>query len=464
MKTTRKPGRSLAVMALSAAAVLAAAAVFRYAGRGVLNARLTEPQGDPAALQGFTLQGRVEHSGNARTTFAVQDGGFTSATELDTDADPQSYGFGSVSWGTLWTVLPQDLDAVNAAAESSGDTLYSQASRLVRICTLNLPDGSCVAFPGMTCELDEPVQVAAYWDELRGGWQAWRDAADPGALPDGPQLSFETPRWQGHYCFVWPQSTDRMTAGVYRVDQALSAAEADAQDVSQAPAAGGSYGAVSCLYAPPEAARVLACLPAGDLMGVLYLDAENTMLLDFVSQDGRCVEQYPLVAQVDPSTAYAERLPCQREGQAAFLAGCMAGEEVQLWKHLVVVQVENGRVSRLYNEAYAPARTALGNESFGGDLCLAQLDGTGDRLLLVEEAYDVWRWTVRGYEERAMTKNCYLTVQDTAEGKMLYSAKIKTDQLSGWGWGSMHGHVYNALDALHTLSASSYIDFPDLAE
>ena len=464
MKTTRKPGRSLAVMALSAAAVLAAAAVFRYAGRGVLNARLIEPQGDPAALQGFTLQGRVEHSGNARTTFAVQDGGFTSATELDTDADPQSYGFGSVSWGTLWTVLPQDLDAVNAAAESSGDTLYSQASRLVRICTLNLPDGSCVAFPGMTCELDEPVQVAAYWDELRGGWQAWRDAADPGALPDGPQLSFETPRWQGNYCFVWPQSTDRMTAGVYRVDQALSAAEADAQDGSQTPAAGGSYGAVSCLYAPPEAARVLACLPAGDLMGVLYLDAENTMLLDFVSQDGRCVEQYPLAAQVDPSTAYAERLPCQREGQAAFLAGCMAGEEVQLWKHLVVVQVENGRVSRLYNEAYAPARTALGNESFGGDLCLAQLDGTGDRLLLVEEAYDVWRWTVRGYEERAMTKNCYLTVQDTAEGKMLYSAKIKTDQLSGWGWGSMHGHVYNALDALHTLSASSYIDFPDLAE
>lgn len=464
MKTTRKPGRSLAVMALSAAAVLAAAAVFRYAGRGVLNARLIEPQGDPAALQGFTLQGRVEHSGNARTTFAVQDGGFTSATELDTDADPQSYGFGSVSWGTLWTVLPQDLDAVNAAAESSGDTLYSQADRLVRICTLYLPDGSCVAFPGMTCELDEPVQVAAYWDELRGGWQAWRDAADPGALPDGPQLSFETPRWQGHYCFVWPQSTDRMTAGVYRVDQALSAAEADAQDGSQTPAAGGSYGAVSCLYAPPEAARVLACLPAGDLMGVLYLDAENTMLLDFVSQDGRCVEQYPLVAQVDPSTAYAERLPCQREGQAAFLAGCMAGEEVQLWKHLVVVQVENGRVSRLYNEAYAPARTALGNESFGGDLCLAQLDGTGDRLLLVEEAYDVWRWTVRGYEERAMTKNCYLTVQDTAEGKMLYSAKIKTDQLSGWGWGSMHGHVYNALDALHALSANSHIDFPDLAE
>ena len=165
----------------------------------------------------------------------MQDGGFTSATELDTDADPQSYGFGSVSWGTLWTVLPQDLDAVNAAAESSGGTLYSQASRLVRICTLNLPDGSCVAFPGMTCELDEPVQVAAYWDELRGGWQAWRDAVGPGTLPDGPQLSFETPRWQGHYCFVWPQSTDRMTAGVYRVDQALSAAEADAQDVSQAP-------------------------------------------------------------------------------------------------------------------------------------------------------------------------------------------------------------------------------------
>ena len=118
-----------------------------------------------------------------------------------------------------------------------------------------------------------------------------------------------------------------MTAGVYRVDQALSAAEADAQDGSQTPAAGGSCGVVSCLYAPPEAARVLACLPAGDLMGVLYLDAENSMLLDFVSQDGRCVEQYPLVAQVDPSTAYAERLPCQREGQAAFLPTAWRGKK-----------------------------------------------------------------------------------------------------------------------------------------
>lgn len=465
MKTTRKPGRSLAVMALSAAAVLAAAAVFRYAGRGVLNARLTEPQGDPAALQGFTLQGRVEHSGNARTTFAVQDGGFTSATELDTDADPQSYGFGSVRWGTLWTVLPQDLDAVNAAAESSGDTLYSQASRLVRICTLNLPDGSCVAFPGMTCELDEPVQVAAYWDELRGGWQAWRDAADPGALPDGPQLSFEAPRWQGNYCFVWPQSTDRMTAGVYRVDQALSDAEADAQDVSPAPAAGGSYGAVSCLYAPQNAARMLACLPLGERMGALYLDRESTLRLDIVDADGALTESCPLVEQVEASSLNdPELLPRQRAGEAAFRLLCAAGPDGEIWEHLVVVRVENGRVSRLYNETYVPARTALGNATYGGRLRLAQLDGTGDRLLLVEEAYDVWRWTVRGYEERAMTKNCYLTVQDTAEGKMLYSAKIKTDQLSGWGWGSMHGHVYNALDALHTLSASSYIDFPDLAE
>ena len=81
-----------------------------------------------------------------------------------------------------------------------------------------------------------------------------------------------------------------------------------------------------------------------------------------------------------------------------------------------------------------PARTALGNESFGGDLCLAQLDGTGDRLLLVEEAYDVWRWTVRGYEERAMTKNCYLTVQDLTSGETLYSAKSRpTSSAAGAG-------------------------------
>ena len=71
----RTPARSLAAVAAVTLAMLAGLAVFRAAGRGALDARLQNRQGDPAALQGFTLLGQVQHlNADAVTTFTLEDG------------------------------------------------------------------------------------------------------------------------------------------------------------------------------------------------------------------------------------------------------------------------------------------------------------------------------------------------------------------------------------------------------
>ncbi len=470
MKTTRRPGRSLAALALASAAVLAAAAVFRLAGRGALNACLAEPQGDPTALQGFTVQGTVTHSANALTTFSVQDGAFASATVLDPDAEARRADDlgATVSWGQYWSVPQQDLAAVNAAATAEGAELRSRAERLELVYALYLPDGSRVSFQVLSYAGTEPIPVYSYWDGSRG-WQDW-GAVDEDALPERPAVHYEVTRWQGSYYFAWMESAGQMPAGVYRVDEALTAEETAAlrdnlEDGADGPngRASASYGAISLLYAPQNAARVLGCRPAGSLMAVLYLDTENALRLDLVDGDGRLQESLLLAEQVDTETdCEVEPLPCQRAGEAAFL--CPDGPQGHYAQRLVIVRVENGRVTKLYNEPYAAPSTNLAGESWGGELCLAQLDDTGTRLLLVEEVYDVWKWTVRGYEERTLAGSFRLTVQDAAGGKPHYTARLKTDQLSGWGWGQRRYTLYGPAGALTQVNASAYVDFPDIAE
>ena len=131
----RTPARSLAVLAAVTLGLLAGWAVFRAAGRGALDARLQNRQGDPAALQGFTLLGQVQHlNAGAVTTFTLEDGEFRSETRLDTNTLA-----GATNWdyqlysGTNWTIDPADRAAVNAAAVPDGDTLTSTAPRLVWI-------------------------------------------------------------------------------------------------------------------------------------------------------------------------------------------------------------------------------------------------------------------------------------------------------------------------------------------
>ena len=82
--TPSRPQRRFLAGAVAAVMVLAAGLGYRVAGRGALDATLTRVSGSDEALAGFTLYGQTRHNtANAVTTFTLQNGVFTSKTDLD---------------------------------------------------------------------------------------------------------------------------------------------------------------------------------------------------------------------------------------------------------------------------------------------------------------------------------------------------------------------------------------------
>ena len=453
----RTPARSLAAVAAATLALLAGWAVFRVAGRGALDARLQNRQGDPAALQGFTLLGQVQHlNADAVTTFTLEDGEFCSETRLDTNTLA-----GATNWdyqlysGTNWTIYPADRAAVNAAAVPDGDTLTSTAPRLVWMETLFLPDGTEVRLPIATWSEETPV--TAYWDPVDEEWTDWCafDVTDTEAelRPDQNLVP-----WQGRYCLTLPRSTDLQAAGIYRVEESLTEAEARARLPAVPVGAGGAtaaetapYGRVQLFYTPENAVFVSGCLPVGDLLAVTWLDEAGTLSLDLVNGAGQRVDRRTLAEQVLAETLRITPLPRQRPGEAGLLVrspGPQGGEEGQL----VVMRAENGRLT-VYCQCTLTAQDTLP--------VFAALDDTGTRLLQVDRKAEVWDWEVRGYHRGASDPAYELRVQDLSSGDVLFTADLTAGD---WAWGTHRPASPNRLDALSVMQFNTQVWFPHLTD
>ena len=454
----RTPARSLAAVAAATLALLAGWAVFRAAGRGALDARLQNRQGDPAALQGFTLLGQVQHlNADAVTSFTLEDGEFCSETRLDTNTLA-----GATNWdyqlysGTNWTIDPADRAAVNAAAVPDGDTLTSTAPRLVWMETLFLLDGTEVRLPIATWSEETPV--TAYWDPVDEEWTDWCafDVIDTESeLRPDQNL---TP-WQGRYCLTLPRSTDLQAAGIYRVEESLTEAEARARLPAVPVGAGGATasdktapcGRVQLFYTPENAVFVSGCLPVGDLLAVTWLDEAGTLSLDLVNGDGQRVDRRTLAEQVSAETLRITPLPRQRPGEAGLLVrsqGPNGGEQAQL----VVMRAENGRLT-VYCQCPLTAQDTLP--------VFAALDDTGTRLLQVDRKLEVWDWEVRGYHRGASDPAYELRVQDLDDGAVLFTADLTAGD---WAWGTHRPASPNRLDALSVMQFNTQVWFPHLTD
>ena len=454
----RTPARGLAAVAAATLALLAGWAVFRVAGRGALDARLQNRQGDPAALQGFTLLGQVQHlNADAVTTFTLEDGEFCSETRLDTNTLA-----GATNWdyqlysGTNWTIDPADRTAVNAAAVPDGDTLTSTAPRLVWMETLFLPDGTEVRLPIATWSEETPV--TAYWDPVDEEWTDWCafDVIDTESeLRPDQNL---TP-WQGRYCLTLPRSTDLQAAGIYRVEESLTEAEARAQLPAVPVGAGGATaadktapcGRVQLFYTPENAAFVSGCLPVGDLLAVTWLDEAGTLSLDLVNGDGQRVDRRTLAEQVSAETLRITPLPRQRPGEAGLLVRSQdpnGGEQAQL----VVMRAENGRLT-VYCQCPLTAQDALP--------VFAALDDTGTRLLQVDRKAEVWDWEVRSYHRGTLDSAYELRVQDLDDGAVLFTAGLTAGD---WAWGTHQSASLGRLDALSMMQFNTQVWFPHLTD
>ena len=465
----RNPARSLAALVLATAALLGGWVLFRVAGRGALDARLQNAQGDPAALQGFTLFGQTQHqSANALTTYTLQDGAFTSETALDTTALT-----GSTDWdytcsrGLDWVIDPADRAAVNAtaAADDIGD-LIATAPRLVRMITVYLPNHTTVRFPIATRQGETLVQ--AYWDPVSGCWNDWQGFEEDTDRADLGIGQYAVP-WQGHYCLTMPRASDLLTAGIYRVDESLTDAQVEAQlpqvpvgpDGSLTADETAAYGTVTPFYTPEGAVYVDSCLPVGDLLAVLWADDANTLYCDLVDASGQCVEHRTLAGQINVEKLWINPLPRQRAGEAAFLLdttpqGIADPTSADGTTQLVLLRVEDGRLTQFVQQT-------LPQDSNSGTV-FAMLDDSCSRLLLVKKDNAVWRWDLRGYEQRTLAFRYTLVVKDLASGAVLYTADLPLTPTEGPGWGTQQENTFDTISRLYRLSVNSYVWFPHLTD
>lgn len=465
----RNPARSLAALVLATAALLGGWVVFRVAGRGALDARLQNAQGDPAALQGFTLFGQTQHqSANALTTYTLQDGVWHSETQLDTErlTGVNDWDY-NCNRGLFRTIDPADRAAVNAtaAADDNGD-LIATTPRLQYMTTIYLPNHTTVRFP-ITSRQGETL-VQAYWDSVQGTWTDWRafDAADIGEDPGIGQYAIP---WQGRYCLTMPRAFDLFTAGIYRVDESLTDAQVEAQ-LPQVPVGpDGSltadetvaYGTVTPFYTPEGAAYVDSCLPVGDLLAVLWADEANTLYCDLVDTAGQCVERRTLAGQIDVEKLRINPLPRQRAGESAFCVTTLPeGKPGAVWAdgttQLVLLRVEDGRLTQFVQQTLP--------QDSNSSTVFAMLDDSCSRLLLINKEADIWRWDLRGYEQRNLAYRYTLAVRDVSSGDVLYSAGLALAPTEGPGWGTQQENTVDTLSRLYRLRVSSYVWFPHLTD
>ena len=465
----RNPARSLAALVLATAALLGGWVVFRVAGRGALDACLQNAQGDPAALQGFTLFGQTQHqSANALTTYTLQDGVWHSETQLDTEqlTGVNNWDY-SCTRGLDWVIDPADRAAVNAtaAADDIGD-LIATAPRLQNMVTVYLPNHTTVRFPIASRQGETLVQ--AYWDSVQGTWTDWQ-VFDADVTGNGTTLSHSVIPWQGRYCLTLLRTTDLLTAGIYRVDESLTDAQVEAQ-LPQVPVCpDGSltadetvaYGTVTPFYTPEGAVYVDSCLPVGDLLAVLWADDANTLYCDLVDAAGQCVEHRTLAEQSNVEMLQINPLPRQRAGEAAFLLdttpqGIADPTSADGTTQLVLLRVEDGRLTQFVQQTLP--------QDSNSSTVFAMLDDSCSRLLLINKETDVWHWDLRGYEQGTLAFRYTLEVRDLASGAVLYTADLPLTPTEGPGWGTQQENSADTISRLYRLRVSSYVWFPHLTD
>ena len=137
-RQTNRPHRAALALLAGALAVFVGLGTFREAGWPRQQLTLTVEAGDPAALQGFTVQGWMSGAagasglyGSPRLNFRVEDGVLTSEAVLHYRRESdEMYG----SWSEPLTVPAADHDRVDAACERA--LAFSSAPALRSILTI----------------------------------------------------------------------------------------------------------------------------------------------------------------------------------------------------------------------------------------------------------------------------------------------------------------------------------------
>ena len=445
--TPSRPQRRFLAGAVAAVMVLAAGLGYRVAGRGALDATLTRVSGSDEALAGFTLYGQTRHNtANAVTTFTLQNGVFTSETDLDAQILTAEEPY-SVRGGTRWAVAPAAREEVNAAAEAVRDgsdtlSLQSEASRFRLMLSLDVPGRGTAQLPVEEVETPSPVAVRTKL-QAEGALYDWLVADDPQLLDTSARnllTALHRQSWtftpDAAY-FAMPVDTLTAPAGLCKIEAIPDDLWAARQNEQAIEYGGKTYaagdaaekiGSVSTLYTPADAASCVATFAAGESLGLVYVTTDNIVKADLVDAAGSCTASVELLTLAEGQhVENCFRYPQQRASDVAFeLSYCTEAERqnAQYKNLLCLLRVEDGAPTALIRRPQ--------EDDSDGYLRYIDLSDDGTRLLTVRTNTSELRYTRRGYTQTMIIIGPYGVAVAPAEGgEPLYTGLLDAGQDTG---------------------------------
>ncbi len=320
-RQTNRPHRAALALLAGALAVFVGLGTFREAGWPRQQLTLTVEAGDPAALQGFTVQGWMSGAagasglyGSPRLNFRVEDGVLTSEAVLHYRRESdEMYG----SWSEPLTVPAADHDRVDAAAvpsetSSTGGALFlhrtryghlydAETDRLELMGQANFYQGGrylgSVRLDLGTLKLDEPVTVRAQQYEGEAPTDYHLESGE--AVAAVQRTCLEDRQGQKLYgldmlsgapeplLVVSPLPGAGLQRGIYRATELLTDARLNALPADTTVAgqplrsAAAPYGAVELVFPLEAGERIFTspCPLADGTTALLTCKADNTLRL-----------------------------------------------------------------------------------------------------------------------------------------------------------------------------------------
>lgn len=300
----------LALLGVLALAVWLAATVWFHRGWRAMDCQLIDQSGDPAALRGFTLNGRINWDGlNDSLHFFLHDGYLDTELVFDDQRAPfvarasyrTSYNYAVAPSARAAveenaTVRQRNDDGTPFVIESSTDTLL----RTVTV-SLSLPDGTdrMLRMAADTVKLDAPGTVMAMlvtggdspiYDMVDYEWDTYSEDA----FADWPESAVAPLPFalNGGIGLCWEEDFLGMAPGLYRMN-GLTTDELDTLPregtVNGQPVicASTAFGSLEPFYCPADARKALLGASMADGYTLLvYLDGEDTLWADLVDEAG----------------------------------------------------------------------------------------------------------------------------------------------------------------------------------
>lgn len=398
MPKTNRFRRGFAPLAVLALAVLLLCTAWLHLGWRAIDVTLEDQAGDPAALRGFTLNGRLNwnfshdslhfslHDGYLDTelVFDYEDAPFLSRPMVNTDR-------------TYVVATSERANAERSATEvpqfTNGTvTVQTVVNRVDRMYTLRtfFPDKGTriVRFSAGAVDLEQPLVAESWINDAPYELDYRYDYAinDPGAavqeswsdsvVDARPFLLGDTP------VVCWERDYLGRAPGLYRMNGLTEA------EITDLPRDGTRYGeeilcgtteigSLDPFYCPEGAVEALtgAAMADGSSL-LLYLDADNTVWADLVDENGNRTD-HQQVTELPAGDVYSAEVYVRTTNRDAVVSlSCRTmnplGVETPLGSKLAAFRVQDGKFTLVHCQEQAPGNTAAA----------AVLNAEGNALLL----------------------------------------------------------------------------------